>query len=122
MNSEGFVIVKLSLLTAFTGALMSALVAGLTTQPGNTGTDTSAGRYSISYSDCLWYVARNHGFYEVQRKVAKGHSSVQNQQLWQQFVETTGRDECGVLRWDTEELRTALAETVAQADRHFLSQ
>jgi len=124
MNSRGFVILKLSVLSAFTGALLSALVTCMTTQLNNTSTEpeSSAGRFSIGYSDCLWYVARNHGFYQVQREVANGHSSVQNQQLWQQFVETTGRDECGLLRSDIEELGSALAETLLQADRHFLSQ
>jgi len=124
MKSEGLVVLKVSLLAALMGALLSVFVASMSTQLNDTSAErkTTNGRYSISYSDCLWYVARNHGFYQLQRKVAYSNSSVQNQQLWQQFVETTGREECGALRWDIEELRIALAETVLEADRHFLFQ
>lgn len=38
------------------------------------------------HADCLWYAARNHGFYEVQREVLEDDASPHVVELWVAFV------------------------------------
>ena len=70
--------------------------------------------------DCLWYSARNHGFYQVLRSHAVGNSTLDNTRLMLGFVESTGAAACGSHSYTDEHLTQALASTVADADKHFL--
>lgn len=109
-RSTGFTV-----LTVLTGALAVGLSVDAVIKPSGASSE------SIEYSDCLWYVARNHGFYQVQRKVASGQADTQNRQLWEQFVHSIGIDECGPIKVDLVDLTQAIAMTVDQADQYFLS-
>lgn len=78
--------------------------------------DSAAARYA----DCLWYVARNHGFYFIQHDVALGKSDELTFLLWQDFVQSTGNEECGQEGVTLSDLTRALSLSVAEADQHFL--
>ena len=117
------VLLVLTLASAMAGTVFSEISSrgGLPSADAAIKQSNSANAESINYSDCLWYVARNHGFYQVQKQVASDHGDTQNRQLWEQFVNTIGVDECGPVHFDMEMLTQAVAITVDQADQYFLS-
>lgn len=83
---------------------------------------TDANRYAgIDYANCLWYSARNRGFYPIQNRVARSTSSKTEHQLWMQFVASGGHDDCGLEPIERVSLVNALADTVTIADQYFLA-
>ena len=100
------VLLVLTVASAMAGTVFSEIrsMGSLASVDAVTKQSNSVNRESINYSDCLWYVARNHGFYQVQKQVASNHGDTQNKQLWEQFVNTIGVDECGPVHFDMEML------------------
>lgn len=76
---------------------------------------------SAEYADCLWYSARNHGFYQVQRELVRGNVTDDNRILWVQFLDSAGAADCGPGDFQVEALLDALANTAFEADRFFLA-
>lgn len=81
----------------------------------------SATRKIREQADCLWLTARNHGFYNIQRDAVSGHGSELESTLWQQFLDSSGRRECGSASTDAATLTQALVVNLAEADRYFRS-
>ena len=77
-------------------------------------------RYRV-YADCLWPVARNHGFFELQVQALDGDAVARA--LWLDFVAGTGANACtdgsADITADTASLERALADTREAARRHF---
>ena len=90
---------------------------------GRAGPGTRGGvpmRYRI-YADCLWPVARNHGFFELQVQALDGDAVARA--LWLDFVAGTGANACSDgsadITVDTASLERALTDTREAARRHF---
>ncbi len=122
IHNTGLIVTMLSAAVVIPGGFLSKHVPSweLHNEETESALLISANRDSINYSDCLWYTARNHGFYQVQRNVAHGESDSQNLQFWKQFIESVGQDECGPVQHSMAELTLAVAATVNDADQHFL--
>lgn len=122
IHNTGLIVTMLSAAVVIPGGFLSKHVPSweLRNEETESALLISANRGSINYSDCLWYTARNHGFYQVQRNVAYGEGGSQNLQLWKQFIESIGQDECGLAQHSMAELTLAVAVTVHDADQHFL--
>jgi hypothetical protein len=114
--------VNLGLLPIVTLALVSACSDRVVASAVATDSSTSAAYYAdIEYADCLWYTARNHGFYTLQSNVASGSSNEENTRFWMQFVESTGKEECGPFDQGWRLLKQALSRTAKDADRYFMA-
>jgi len=95
---------------------------GVPDEQSGTGKPTQAvERVPMKDTDCLWYTARNHGFYWIQRKVALKQADKVSKTLWTQFVESTGVAECGLQLTSMGHLETALEVSVEAADNYFMS-
>ena len=70
-------------------------------------------------ADCLWPVARNHGFYAVQHDALATGADPGGHALWLAFLDSIGADACGYEALDLEPLTTALRDTREAAARHF---
>ena len=72
------------------------------------------------YADCLWPLARNHGFFEVQMQALRGGA---HRALWTDFVASVGADACAGgsadIVADMPSLERALRDTHEAARRHF---
>ncbi len=84
--------------------------------------EPSDGRAALeTQADCLWYVARNHGFYSIQARVVGAEtfpsSSVDLDALWRDFVATTGRDECEIESMSLAPLAKAVRARQPEAER-----
>lgn len=85
---------------------------------------------AASRADCLWYVARNNGFYPLQREVVRAFAegrttrsdaaSAPALRSWEGFAGTVGAHECGAPPRGPSSVLAALAATADDADRHFL--
>ena len=87
------------------------------------GSDARGGvpaRYRV-YADCLWPVARNHGFFELQVQALAGDAAARA--LWLDFVASTGANDCADgsadIVADTASLERALVQTRRIARQHF---
>ena len=122
-RNSGFIVLKLSAALAVTGALLGLHTDSLETANVDSAHHLyeEASSESISYSDCLWYTARNNGFYDVQKAVAEGQSDTQTWRLWEQFVNSTGRQDCGPAPQDVAKLTVAVAALKNEADQYFVS-
>lgn len=109
-----FVGVALSLATP---GLMPAQVRAMVTLP------TAPAMASVDYANCLWYTARNQGFYSLQQAVATGSGTEANQDLWMQLVESIEPSVCdsGEQDLDINDLILALTQTASDADKHFMA-
>lgn len=107
-----FVCVALSL--AIPG-LMPAQVRAMVILP------SASAMASVDYANCLWYTARNQGFYSLQHAVATGSGTDANKLLWMQLVESIEPAVCGSRGIDTDDVIRALTETAGDADRHFMA-
>lgn len=124
-RGTGFAVLLVLTVASITGGTVFSEISSTSKIQNSHASNKSsdgANSESMNYSDCLWYVARNYGFYQVQRKVAMNESDSRNRKLWEQFVHTTGADECGPVQFDLAELVEAVTMTVAEADQYFLSQ
>lgn len=95
--------------------LMPVQVRAMVTLP------TASAMASVDHANCLWYTARNQGFYSLQHAVATGSGTEANRVLWMQLVESVEPSICGSQPIDSKELTRALAETVNDADKHFMA-
>lgn len=107
----------------FAGVALGLAIPGL--MPKQVGAmitlPTASAMASIDYANCLWYVARNQGFYSLQHAVATGSGTEANRLLWTQLVESVEPAVCGSLQLDMDDLTRALSDTVSDADRHFMA-
>jgi len=71
---------------------------------------------ATKYTDCLWCVARNHGFYMIQRDVTMNQSDEMSHRLWEAFVRGMWSSKVSSIA-----LASALARSIESADAHFLS-
>ena len=84
-------------------------------------TDEGTSSLHRDYANCLWYVARNHGFYSLQA-AALDTTQGGDDAIWQAFVRTTGAEACNYPPDILPALRTALMATRNEADRYFIGQ
>lgn len=95
--------------------LMPAQVRAMVAMP------TASAMASIDYANCLWYTARNQGFYSLQHAVATESGTEADRRLWMQLIESIEATVCDSRNINMEDLTRALADTVSDADRHFLA-
>lgn len=107
-------------LTAVVLVLLSIALPGKRSKAG-AGTDESM-RHA-AYADCLWPLARNHGFFELQRQALDTAESTAARSLWLEFVASTGAEVCANgssdIVADLGSLERALSATQEAAERHF---
>ena len=73
-----------------------------------------------AHADCLWYSARNHGFYLVQRELVRPGAGAGTRDAWQAFLDAAGVPDCGMPSGGVEPVVRALAASADDADRFFL--
>jgi len=76
---------------------------------------------TVYYANCLWYAARNHGFFWVQKQIATGQHDLHTLELWEDFIESTGEAECGPVPASMTKLSLAVNATMSDADQFFLN-
>ena len=115
------------------GALLASLAhAALVTGPGALAGGSRAPGIDAAllvHADCLWYSARNRGFYLVQREAvasaaatgSEAAGTADRRALWESFLDTVGRSDCGEApAASTARVLDALSASAREADRHFL--
>ena len=114
-------------IAAIAAVVAAALVVPIDRAARTVGPDDAAAspvRPALAaHADCLWYSARNHGFYLVQREaaLAPGPSGDGARATWGAFLGTVGARDCGAVPGGAvEDLLDALAAGADEADRHFL--
>lgn len=109
------------------GILLSLAVPGATPGSLTSGlrsilVPASKDQVDASYqADCLWFQARNHGFYGIQHQAVAGKATADEEKLWQAFLDSTGKHECGSSLTELTELMPALLASLPAADRHFMN-
>lgn len=115
IDSLGLATVACVTLSLALPGIMPAQVRAMVAVP------TESAMASIDYANCLWYTARNQGFYSLQHAVATDTGTQTNKLLWEQLVDSVEPSLCGPREVDFDELTRALEETADAADQHFLA-
>ena len=107
-------------LTAFTLVSLSIALPG---KPSKAGAGSDESPRHAAYADCLWPLARNHGFFELQRQALDTTGSTTARALWLEFIASTGAEVCANgssdIVADLGSLERALSATQEAAERHF---
>ena len=75
-----------------------------------------------AHADCLWYSARNNGFYLVQRDAVRPGADARTRAAWRGFLDATGGRDCAMPGGGVEAVIAALAASARDADRYFLGE
>ena len=106
------------------GALVLGTAAvGLPGHAARTGAPPDpASPAHAAHADCLWYSARNNGFYLVQRDAVRPGADARTRAAWEGFLDAAGERDCPPPGGGVETVIAALAASADDADRHFLGE
>lgn len=115
IDSLGIAVFACVALTLALPGVMPAQVRAMVALP------SGSAMASIDYANCLWYTARNQGFYSLQHAVATDTGTEANRLLWIELVDSIEPSVCGSQDIEISDLLRALEETAGAADQHFLA-